>query len=324
MQVSDLHIAHLKDLSPAGVNEALLATARHVLEMLSQGFGDAGLNERLREVYQRLSSGSISSVRKAEMEILQAGRVRCAIPCPCDRAANQTQSCMSSAHFFGSFVPNARRLCDQIYERHDLGVARRDVYHELGVSLIESLIHEFDSSSGRAAEPPLDDMDAFFNDLVSDAGGNTAAAFTVVSPVESQTFDFGPGPAQLPTPTSSCTPSSTQTASPSAEQPQQPAAETSEQQGCQKVEANACCELCGYRPKGDPQWFKGSMAKHKKLQHSAEPPRVYKCPFPGCTSQYKNRPDNLRQHQIEKNHWAQGEEGTSRRPSKRKKVAEEE
>ncbi|KAH6659611.1 hypothetical protein BKA67DRAFT_19989 [Truncatella angustata] len=85
-----------------------------------------------------------------------------------------------------------------------------------------------------------------------------------------------------------------------------------------RTEANDCCEICGYRPKGDPQWFKGSMAKHKKLQHSKEPPKIYRCKFPGCTSAYKNRPDNLRQHQIEKDHFVEGE-GNQKRPTKRKK-----
>ena len=88
----------------------------------------------------------------------------------------------------------------------------------------------------------------------------------------------------------------------------------------QKVEANSCCEICGYRPKGDPQWFKGSMAKHKKLQHSTDPPRIYKCSYPGCTSAYKNRPDNLRQHQIEKGHFVEGVDSTGR-PAKRKKTS---
>lgn len=87
----------------------------------------------------------------------------------------------------------------------------------------------------------------------------------------------------------------------------------------QKTEANDCCELCGYRPKGDPQWFKGSMAKHKKLQHSTEPPKIYRCKFPGCSSAYKNRPDNLRQHQIEKGHFTDGET-KQKRPGKRKKL----
>ncbi|KAI0489878.1 hypothetical protein F4859DRAFT_501538 [Xylaria cf. heliscus] len=85
----------------------------------------------------------------------------------------------------------------------------------------------------------------------------------------------------------------------------------------QKVEANERCEICGYRPKGDPQWFKGSMAKHKKMQHSTNPPIIFKCPFPGCNSEYKNRRDNLRQHQIEKNHFV-GDEA-AQRPHKRKR-----
>ncbi|KAI1133618.1 hypothetical protein F5Y10DRAFT_2360 [Nemania abortiva] len=85
-----------------------------------------------------------------------------------------------------------------------------------------------------------------------------------------------------------------------------------------KVEASERCEICGYRPKGDPQWFKGSMAKHKKMQHSTNPPVIFKCPFPGCNSEYKNRRDNLRQHQIEKNHFV-GDEA-SQRPLKRKRT----
>ncbi|KAI3332112.1 hypothetical protein HD806DRAFT_181597 [Xylariaceae sp. AK1471] len=86
----------------------------------------------------------------------------------------------------------------------------------------------------------------------------------------------------------------------------------------QKVEANERCEICGYRPKGDPQWFKGSMAKHKKMQHSTNPPIIFKCPFPGCNSEYKNRRDNLRQHQIEKNHFV-GDEVTQRPPKRKRR-----
>lgn len=89
----------------------------------------------------------------------------------------------------------------------------------------------------------------------------------------------------------------------------------------QRLEADACCEICGYRPKGDPRWFHGSMAKHRKLQHSKQPPKIYRCNYPGCSSAFKNRPDNLRQHQIEKGHFVEGEEGPSKRPSKRKRVS---
>lgn len=73
------------------------------------------------------------------------------------------------------------------------------------------------------------------------------------------------------------------------------------------------------------------MAKHMKVKHSAEPDRIYACTYPNCKSQYKNRPDNLRQHKIEKGHWVEGEEGfgngggsgNERRPSKKRKKGSE-
>ncbi len=83
-----------------------------------------------------------------------------------------------------------------------------------------------------------------------------------------------------------------------------------------EVESDDCCELCGYRPKGHPKWFRGSMAKHKQTKHSAEV--IYKCPFPGCNSQYRNRADNLRQHQLEKNHFV-GDEATGKKAKKQKR-----
>lgn len=116
----------------------------------------------------------------------------------------------------------------------------------------------------------------------------------------------------------------------------------------QKVEVECldCCEICGYRPKGAPQWFRGSMHKHMKTKHSGEV--MYKCPYPNCNSQYRNRPDNLQQHQKEKHHlvgsetvtkksrrqnqiqqeestseqWSADGAGATRRPSKRKKMSD--
>jgi hypothetical protein len=240
-------------------------------------------------------------------------------------------------------------LCDHIYKKHDVGVLRRNDYHNLGITLIQNLMHEFDNSGGKQAAVPLDDLDAFFNDLSSESGN----PFGEISTAQQGSTTTALRGLQLQTPaaTTSGSPSSAGVVSPPAEHQQPPPPPPSQQQqrqqkasvdnnkttgepekaptttattGSQKVEADACCDICGYRPKGDPQWFKGSMAKHKKLQHSTQPPKIYKCPYPGCTSQYKNRPDNLRQHQIEKNHWVPGEEGqSSRRPSKRKKVSEE-
>ena len=81
------------------------------------------------------------------------------------------------------------------------------------------------------------------------------------------------------------------------------------------------CEICGYRPKGDPRWFGGSMAKHKKLQHAEGPPTIYRCTYPGCRSQYKNRPDNLRQHQIDKGHFVDGDDSSRR--AKRRKMSDD-
>ncbi|KAL2159438.1 hypothetical protein VTH06DRAFT_2443 [Thermothelomyces fergusii] len=306
VQISDLHIDHLKVGSPP-VNEALVATAKEVLVALSRQFNHAALGDRLREVHQRLCDRSIYSVRRLELEIIRAGK-----------------ACLSTGRFLDDYVPRARTLCDGIYEKHDVGASRRDAYHELGVALVENLVLIFDGSGGMAGPRPLssDDLDVFLNDLSQVGGAQT----------DQQRLKSGHAAGretrqnQLPTPmaSQSDSPSSSGTTSPAGEQTQHPPPEPAEPQqpaAGQKVEADSCCEICGYRPKGDPQWFKGSMAKHRKLQHSTEPPKIYKCPYPGCTSQYRNRPDNLRQHQIEKGHFLQGDEITPRRPSKRKKVA---
>ncbi|KAL2200318.1 hypothetical protein P885DRAFT_74153 [Corynascus similis CBS 632.67] len=306
VQTSDLHIEHLKIGDPP-VDQALITTTKEVLVTLSQRFNHAGLQTRLREVYQRLCDRSIYSVRRLELELLQAGK-----------------GCLPTGKFFDDYAPYTRHLCDGIYEKHDVGASRRDTYHGLGVSLVERLVTGFDRSGGKMeVRPTEEDLDVFLNDLPQ-AGGTQKDP----QPGSAQKPNRDSRQNQLPTPTASQgdSPFSSTSTSPAAEQAQQTSAEPTEQQqaGQQKVEADSCCDICGYRPKGDPQWFKGSMAKHKKLQHSTEPPKIYKCPYPGCTSQYKNRQDNLRQHQIEKNHWVQGDEVTPRRPSKRRKVAEEE
>ena len=69
-------------MGPVGtVNRALVATAKHAIEMISQMFCGAGVGNRLQEIYQRLGKGSISTVRRLEIEILQAGRVSNSVPC---------------------------------------------------------------------------------------------------------------------------------------------------------------------------------------------------------------------------------------------------
>ncbi|KAI3329695.1 hypothetical protein F4824DRAFT_481398 [Ustulina deusta] len=42
----------------------------------------------------------------------------------------------------------------------------------------------------------------------------------------------------------------------------------------QTIKANDQYDIRGYRPKGDPQWFEFSMAKHKRLKHSINPPTL--------------------------------------------------
>ncbi|KAK4225397.1 hypothetical protein QBC38DRAFT_265859 [Podospora fimiseda] len=301
VQFLDLSNKHLQDSLPTGsVNESLTITVKYALEALVREFLDVTtLTSELEDVFQRVLNGTITSVRRVEIEILRAG-----------------QKSMAPPRYFDSFVPKVRKACDQIYNCYDVGTSRRNDYHSLGIRAIDSLIPEFDSNTG-AGVPDLtaDDFDAYINDLntteLMDQTGSMAGLDMAgigyghkgTKPDQSGTTSPGEGS------------SSSSTLTPHSEGQ---LISAFDQQ--QKADPNSCCDICGYKPKGDPQWFKGSMAKHKKLQHSNAPPRIYKCPFPGCSSQYKNRPDNLRQHQIEKNHFVEGEEIASKRPSKRKKV----
>ncbi|KAK4165270.1 hypothetical protein QBC43DRAFT_316424 [Cladorrhinum sp. PSN259] len=292
VQFLDLSNKHLQDSIQTGaVNEALTVAVRYTLEALVREFGDATtLVSELEAVYQRLLSGAITSVRRVEIEVLHAG-----------------QKCVLNTRYFSSFVPTVRQACDQIYSRYDVGTSRRNDYHTLGIKAIESLIPEFDNNPGPGVpDLALDDFDAFLNDM----NNNEFIDQTGLHTVQAHSATTSPGDGS----------SIGQTLTPPSERQATSAADQAEQQ---KVDPQSCCEICGYKPKGDPQWFKGSMAKHKKLQHSNAPPRIFKCPYPGCTSQYKNRPDNLRQHQIEKNHFVQGDDITPKRPSKRKKVDRE-
>ena len=86
-----------------------------------------------------------------------------------------------------------------------------------------------------------------------------------------------------------------------------------------KVESDLYCEICGYQPEGDPRWFSGSMARHRKKQHK-EANSIFSCPYPGCRSKFTNREDNLHQHQKRKGHFVDGENSSQRRPSKRNKT----
>lgn len=253
------------------------------------------------------------------------------------------QTCFIPRKYFDSYVPFVRSLCDPIYELDgNLGHSTREVHFGLGISLSESLMieletarQEFDAVSSDGSDSdvflesfttplvddlthldldlqPLLDVDLASLDIQAPSTGNASPTqLQNVSPSEggeslSRSLSSASSTSAMPLQTS---PSSS-SASPPQQQAQQP-----------KIEADASCEICGYRPKGDPRWFHGSMAKHKRLQHSTAPPVIYKCPYPGCKSAYRNRPDNLRQHQIEKDHFLKVDGASSCRPSKRKKVS---
>ena len=250
------------------------------------------------------------------------------------------QSCIVPVKYFDDYVPLVRRLCDPIYELDgNPGASRRQESYSLGIDLSEKLIVELIGEAdavavdaGLISEDELDHDDLFAS-LTPPLTDDLMDMDMDMEPL----LGFGSDEHAAPQPKldepvriQCSTPSKANATAGSIQSPpdsgvssdhatRSPTSPSSPPQA--KAEADACCELCGYRPKGDPRWFHGSMAKHKKLQHSTDPPKIYQCPYPGCSSAYKNRPDNLRQHQLEKNHFVEGQDGASRRPSKRRKMA---
>ncbi len=271
-------------------NDALTAAVNFILGMLSRSSQDAELEGRFKEIHQRVVSGSASSVRRVELELLQAGKAS-----------------MTPAIFLDKFSPQVRDLCDPLYGLHGTEASQRSIYYGHTITLMEDIISEISRDSpnvtGSSDVVVGDDsqlLDDFFGDFTA--------------PFEEDTEPLLPRtPGDLEINTTVLTDADTTVLNAEASNGPSPSPPTPPEgiQDGHKIESNACCEICGYRPKGDPQWFRGSMAKHKKLQHSSTPPVIYKCPFPGCNSQYKNRQDNLRQHQIEKNHFV-GDEAASR------------
>jgi hypothetical protein len=349
---SDLWSTHLSETGPGLLppSDAFTITVSYIIQVLGQNFEPEfpGLASKLKTVKQHVGTGYITTARRLELELLQAGK-----------------HSMSSYELFDDFIPQVRGLCDPLYSQQSFNPRSR--YHTLSVTLVESLVKTFDNTPvnidtevlpendatdfSLSLTDEIDPLDEFLENLdqnfgteddflvsmetsmnmsVEQATHQSAEQTTSAQgiTVDPSSLSRVSSSAQVPTvshaehgsesvnvPTSSA-------ASPNASRNAESVSEAAALSNAQKIEANSCCEICGYRPKGDPQWFKGSMAKHRKLQHSTEPPRIYKCPFPGCTSAYKNRPDNLRQHQIEKGHFVDESDGQVRRPSKRKKPAE--
>lgn len=350
---SDLCAKHLQDGSvnsktttPVAENIAGLINALSIL--VNQYHNADGLIAELSNVNQSISGGLIHSTRRFELEALQAGQVsfHCLPPRRSREGrllTSRQQSCIVPVQYFDDYVPLVRSLCDPIYELDSSPEApRRQHYYNLSMALSEALIVELDAAppdAGEISEPETDDdalFDCIFDSLTPSLTDDFIMDMDMDMDIETQPLlgleqEGSSDPTDVKKPTQNSTPPEDNTAVSSTNSPscsafaaknalQTPISPTSPPPQKQEM-ADACCELCGYRPKGDPRWFHGSMAKHKKTQHSTEPPKIYRCPFPGCKSAYKNRPDNLRQHQIEKNHFVDGHDGTNRRPSKRKKMA---
>lgn len=334
---SELHKKHQEVLMFSGNQGFSSDVTKMLCELVKHNEDLQLLKGKLSEICNKANKGAILSGRRLEIEVLYAGK-----------------ESMPASRFYSDYVPKVWELCDEIYTKYFGSVNDRAVYHQLGLSVIESIISGFDNLTSHPAptttEEHQDQLARFLKDY-TDIGKPSidtlhhrkiSVPTMTITPPETLVYS-----SQVVSPTATAAATATseeqqlqqrqhQRQNSSLSQSQFP----SEQQTpstSQKPELDPqCipqCHLCDYRPNGDPRWYKGSMAKHIKVKHSSEPDKIYACKYPGCKSQYRNRPDNLRQHKIEKGHWVEGEEGcgyggTERRPSKKRKkgidVGEEE
>ncbi|RYP06637.1 hypothetical protein DL765_009411 [Monosporascus sp. GIB2] len=267
--------------------DAFAITANYILQVLSQNFQDStDLLSRLSVIGQRVKNNAVTTIRRLELEILQAGKTF-------DDSEGVGPDFLESIEVEGH-RPQSDTRDTTISECIDPTVDPSQLHHvdsnahisPMQMTAPQPHTSPADESYATSSVPPSDRPPIAKPEAITPLSQVGAAA----DPSSSSTAGT---PAVMTDPKSS------------------------------KVEADECCEECGYRPKGAPQWFKGSMAKHKRLQHSTAPPVIYQCPFPGCTSAYKNRPDNLRQHQLEKGHFVDGGDNeAARRPSKKRKKGE--
>ncbi|KAL7627684.1 hypothetical protein AAE478_001878 [Parahypoxylon ruwenzoriense] len=344
---SELWSTHLGEFQPETLhNIAFTITADYIIRVLRSNFhGSDMLLSKLGEIGQKVHAGYITTVRKLELAILQIGKV-CLVSSDlfdkyipqvrrlCDpiyseqgshsRIRYQILGVSLVEALVQTITPNSQGASEEsaLFPYNEFLENLHETFEDPSGLEDEFLVH-LDTSASQQNQTELGSAQNFgpavdpisFQDIGSSAPASTTASRSLTTTASHtgtprESFSASPDlsrPAALPTPPKPATPAH-------AEASERPISSTGP-----KVEANDSCEFCGYRPKGDPQWFKGSMAKHKKMQHSTGPPIIYKCPYPGCNSQYKNRQDNLRQHQIEKNHFV-GDEAT-RRPSKRKKIS---
>lgn len=75
---SALWSTHTEDLrAEHGSSQPFIAGANYIINVLAQSFRDSpGIAHRLRGVSQRVRNQDTSTVRRLEMELMQAGKVR--------------------------------------------------------------------------------------------------------------------------------------------------------------------------------------------------------------------------------------------------------
>ncbi|KAL7933658.1 hypothetical protein V8C35DRAFT_327611 [Trichoderma chlorosporum] len=335
---SELAMQHQKDGLGASHNSPFAITARFMINnIFSHQYSQfPGFELGMERLINQINSGVVGTVRRLELELMQVGRTY-----------------LPSDAFFDDYIEVVRRQTDSLYTQSPY-FSSRSTYHLCGIQLLmreangSPVIAEAGVESSGPSSGALngivgvvsDSFDGFdFDSMVNlnpDHGldVNIAESAAIAgaplmdaaewTPGESA-FVTAPGSAAIATPVAplvldaDALPLVEDDAliSPIASTPSKAEASGSST----KVESDSCCKICGYRPKGDPRWFVGSMAKHMRTIHS-ENPQIFRCPYPGCTSQYSKRADNLRQHQIEKNHFVDDEEKQGRRPRKRKRPSD--
>ncbi|KAI0159612.1 hypothetical protein GGR57DRAFT_490632 [Xylariaceae sp. FL1272] len=349
---SELYSSHIAESQTSLQGHTPLTIAStFIVEDLRRNFREEIWLRKLKTIGQRVQSGYYPTIRKLELELLQTGKDCLESTEFFDHFVPQVRNLCDQIYSQPGTRPRARyqllgiSLLDHLfrsiaheeaeqaqtgntefpinlaaqYDDDFLQGLDKTFYYDVGPSTQQPAITQGHPDFGPTLDPIT--LHTVSHDIpLTIPASNPIMATSGSSESHSESYTVSPAPlsdAQLdmvgsksnrPTPPKQARTERAETAGPSV-----PSLTSS---GA-KVEANDCCEICGYRPKGDPQWFKGSMAKHKKMMHSSKPPIIYKCPFPGCSSEYKNRRDNLRQHQIEKNHFVGDDAG--RRPQKRKK-----
>ncbi|KAL6697954.1 hypothetical protein J3F84DRAFT_256865 [Trichoderma pleuroticola] len=337
-QASELAMQHHKDGLGASHNSPFAIAARFMIDnIFSHEYSHyPGFELRMERLIGQINSGEVGTVRRLELELMQAGRTY-----------------LPPDAFFGEYVEVVRRQTDSLYTQSPF-FSSRSTYHRCGIQLlmkesnrnpviVEAGVESSAPSSGAlngivGVVPNSFDIDfgamLDFNpdqgldDDIAEPAAIAGAPLVGASrwtPGDAAFVTAPDGSAAIATPAAprpmdaDALPLGEDDAlvSPMASTPNKAEASASST----KVESDSCCKICGYRPKGDPRWFMGSMAKHMRTIHS-ENPQIFRCPYPGCTSQYSKRADNLRQHQIEKNHFVDDEEKQGRRPRKRKRPSD--